>query len=89
MRREAVVAAPRGEAEEPGRMDDADAVDADGSRPPVEPVEPLLRADEAWVGWTRHDRIIAERRTAGAAASAKRSSPARQGCPPPKAGIKP
>jgi hypothetical protein len=49
VRREAVVALPGREAEEPRRDDELDAVDTNGPRPPVETVEASLRPDEARV----------------------------------------
>jgi hypothetical protein len=50
VRREPVVTTPGRQAEEPWRDDDPDALDSNGTGPPVEMVEPLLRADEPWVG---------------------------------------
>ena len=46
VRREAGVGAPGREPEQPRRDDDANARDANGPRPPVEPVEAGLRPDQ-------------------------------------------
>jgi len=46
VRGEAVEAAQRSQLEKPGCHDDPDMPDADAPRPPVEPIEALLRSDE-------------------------------------------
>ena len=60
VRREAVIAPPGAQAEQPRRHDDADSGDANRARPPVELVEARFGGDEPCV-WRMTQRTIGSR----------------------------